>query len=164
LATLIGTAGLLVSTAARAQDISYDYDKTANFAAHQTYAWVNGHPLGDEINDQRIMAAVERQLEAKGVRKAEAIAGADLLVTYHAVVSQDVRVEASRLGPRWASARAERVAVGALLVELTDARTHAVIWRGVASRDLNPKASPEQREKNINQAVEKLFKHYPPEA
>jgi hypothetical protein len=32
----------------------------------------------------------------------------------------------------------------------------------VATRDLDVKATPEQREKNINKAVEKLFKHYPP--
>ena len=164
MATLLGLACMLVSTAARAQDVSYDYDRAADFAAHKTYAWVNGRPLGDEINDRRIVAAVERQLGAKGMRKAEAIAGADLLVTYYAVVGQDVRIEQNRLGPRWASARAERVAVGSLLVELIDARSHAVVWRGLASRDLNANASPEQREKNISQAVEKLFKHYPPEA
>jgi hypothetical protein len=32
----------------------------------------------------------------------------------------------------------------------------------MVSDDLDPKASPEKREKNLNKAVEKLFKHYPP--
>jgi hypothetical protein len=56
----------------------------------------------------------------------------------------------------------EEVAVGTLVVDLRDGRSGAVVWRGVASRDLDAKASPEEREKNINKAVEKMFKHYPP--
>ena len=163
IATLIGMAGLLLSTNAWAQDVTYDYDKTADFTALTTYAWVNGTRVGDELNHQRIVSAVDSQLAAKGVHEVEAIANAELLVTYHALVTHEVAVSGNRLGVnRWASARVQDVPVGALVVELTDASTHAVVWRGIASKDLDVKASPEQREKNINKAVEKLFKHYPP--
>jgi Domain of unknown function (DUF4136) len=162
-ATLIGTVGLLWSTMAAAQDVSYDYDKTANFATLTTYAWAKGTPVGDELNHQRIVSAVDSQLAAKGVHQVESVANADLLVTYHAVITQDVEVTGTRVGlSRWGSARATQVPVGGLVLTLMDAKTHAVVWRGVASRDLDVKASPEQREKNINKAVEKLFKHYPP--
>jgi hypothetical protein len=163
LATLIGTAGLLLTANARAQDVSYDYDKSANFAALTTYVWVNGDRVADDLNHQRIVAAVDRQLAAKGSRQVDAVADADLLVTYHVVLSQDVAVSGNRTGVnRWASARVEAVPVGALIVNIVNARTHATVWRGMVSRDLDPKADPEQREKNLNQAVEKLFKHYPP--
>src|SRR6267378_932861 len=36
------------------------------------------------------------------------------------------------------------------------------VWRGKASKTLDPKAKPEKREKNIAKAVEKLLKNYPP--
>jgi uncharacterized protein DUF4136 len=162
-ATLIGTAGLLLGTNAWAQDVTYDYDKSANFAALTSYAWVNGDRVGDDLNHQRIVSAVDSQLAAKGVHKVDAVAGADLLVTYHAVITHDVAVNGNRAGlTRFASARVEDVPVGALIVDIVDAKSHAVVWRGMVSRDLDVKASPEQREKNINKAVEKLFKHYPP--
>lgn len=163
IATLIGTAGLLLSTSAWAQDVTYDYDKSANFSALTSYAWVNGDRIADDLNHQRIVGAVDSQLTSKGVHKVDAGAGADLLVTYRAVVSHDVAVNGNRYGiNRWASARVEAVPVGALIVDIVNAKTHAVVWRGMVSRDLDPKASPEQREKNLNKAVEKLFKHYPP--
>ena len=55
-----------------------------------------------------------------------------------------------------------REVVRSLVVDLRDGKSGSVIWRGVATRDLDAKASPEEREKNINKAVEKMFKHYPP--
>jgi hypothetical protein len=109
------------------------------------------------------VSAVDRQLAAKGVQKVDGVANAGLLVTYHVVITRDVEVTGTRVGlSRWGSARSTQVPVGALVVALMDAKTHAVVWRAVATRDLDVKASPEQREKNINKAVEKLFKHYPP--
>jgi hypothetical protein len=163
IATLIGTAGLLLSTSAWAQDVTYDYDKSANFAALTSYAWANGGRVGDDLNHQRIVSAVDSQLAVKGVHKVDAVAGADLLVAYHVVITHDVAVNGNRPRlTRWASARVEAVPVGELMVEIVNAKTRATVWRGMVSRDLDPKASPEQREKNLNKAVEKLFKHYPP--
>jgi hypothetical protein len=163
IATLIGTAGLLLSTSAWAQDVTYDYDKSANFAALTSYAWANGGRVGDDLNHQRIVSAVDSQLAVKGVHKVDAAAGADLLVAYHVVITHDVAVNGNRARlTRWASARVEAVPVGQLMVEIVNAKTRATVWRGMVSRDLDPKASPEQREKNLNKAVEKLFKHYPP--
>jgi hypothetical protein len=163
IATLIGTSGLLLSTTAWAQDVTYDYDKAANFAGLTNYVWVNGGRAVDDLNHQRIVSAVDQQLAAKGNHRVDAVAGADLLVTYHVVITQDVAVNGNRAGlTRWTSARVEAVPVGALMVDIMNAKTHATVWRGMVSRDLDPKASPEQREKNLNKAVEKLFNHYPP--
>jgi hypothetical protein len=161
-ATLLATAALLLGTKAWGQDISYDYDRSADFGRMRTYAWVNGSPVGDELNHARIMHAIEAQLAAKGVHRAASVAEADLLVTYHAIVTTEAAVTGTRLGiNRFASARVEEVAVGSLIVDLRDGTSGAVVWRGVATRDLDAKASPEERERNINKAVEKMFKHYP---
>jgi hypothetical protein len=163
-ATLIGTAGLLMSTSAWAQDVSYDYDKSVNFAALKSYAWAPDGNIQDELTHKRIVAAVDAQLAAKGLRRVEAGATPDVIVAYRAGVRQELQVNgygAYRLN-RWNSARVEQVPVGALLVELLDAKTRNVVWHGMATKDLDVDASPEKREKNINQAAEKLFKNYPP--
>jgi hypothetical protein len=162
-ATLIGTAALLLGTNARAQEVTYDYDRSADFAALTNYVWVNGGRVADDLNHQRIVSAVDKQLTAKGNRKVDSVAGADLLVTYHVVISQDLAVSGNRYGfNRLASARVEAVPVGALMVDIVNAKTRETVWRGMVSDDLDPKASPEKREKNLNKAVEKLFKNYPP--
>lgn len=162
-ATLIGTAALLLGTNARAQEVTYDYDRSADFAALTSYVWVNGGRVADDLNHQRIVGAVDKQLAAKGNRKVDSVAGADLLVTYHIVISQDLAVSGNRYGlNRLASARVEAVPVGALMVDIVNAKTRETVWRGMVSDDLDPKASPEKREKNLNKAVEKLFKNYPP--
>jgi hypothetical protein len=56
----------------------------------------------------------------------------------------------------------EEVVVGRLAVVMIDAKTHTLLWRGIATRDVDANASPEKRDKNINKAAEKLFKKYPP--
>jgi hypothetical protein len=38
------------------------------------------------------------------------------------------------------------------------------VWRGVATKTLDPKAKPDKKEKNIAKAVTKLMKNYPPKA
>ena len=51
--------------------------------------------------------------------------------------------------------------VGTLAIDMIDAQTRNIVWRGVASRELDARASPE-KEKGINKAAEKIFKNYPP--
>ena len=163
-ATLIGTAALLASTTAQAQTVTYDYDRSADFGAIKTYAWVGGN-LEDELNHQRVVHAVDAQLAGKGLRKVEPDEHPDVVLAYHAAFGREVQVSGSgwngyRLS-RTGSARVEEVLVGALALQFADARTGDVVWRGMASRDVDVDASPEQRDKNITKAVEKLLKHYP---
>jgi len=37
------------------------------------------------------------------------------------------------------------------------------VWRGVASKTIDPEAKPEKQQKNLTKAVEKMLKKYPPE-
>jgi len=38
-----------------------------------------------------------------------------------------------------------------------------LVWSGVASKTLDPKADAQKRQKNLNKAVAKLMKNYPPQ-
>jgi Domain of unknown function (DUF4136) len=57
----------------RAQQTSYDVDKTADFPTFKTYAWRQGTPAGEAFLDKRIVATIDGQLAAKGLTKAETI-------------------------------------------------------------------------------------------
>jgi hypothetical protein len=100
IATMAGMAGvaLLAGTAA-AQEIAYDFDRTANFASIRTYTWVSGHSLQDDLNHKRIVAAIDAQLAAKGLTKVEPGANPDALVAYHVGFARDLQI--SGYGSTW---------------------------------------------------------------
>jgi hypothetical protein len=160
----------LLGTIAFAQNVTYDFDKAADFSKFKTYAWVHGTELKDELNHKRIVNAIDAQLASEGLAKVENAATADVLVAYHASFDKDLQINGFssgwggyRFGPsRTGSARVEEILIGTLAVDLVDAKTKTIVWRGMATKEVDVKASPEKREKNINKAAEKLFKNYPP--
>jgi hypothetical protein len=153
-----------------AQQITYDFDRSADFAQFKRYAWVRGTVLTDELNHKRIVNAVNAQLSLKGLSQVSADAAPDLLVAYHASFDRDLRIDGFASGwggyrfggMRSGTARAEEILVGSLVIDVVDARTRTIVWRGMASKDIDVDASAEKRDKNINKAAEKLFKNYPP--
>jgi hypothetical protein len=167
IATLIGTTGLLLTTTALAQDVTYDFARATDFTAFETYAWAraNGNPVTELIH-QRIVHAVDAQLASKGLRQVEENASPDALVFYHASVSQALDVSGRDRGgytpAKWNSTEVEQVMVGMLGVDIVHPRTKEIVWRGVATKDLDLKASREKRDENMTQVAQKLFQHYPP--
>lgn len=164
---------VLLGTIAFAQNINYDFDKAANFAGFTTYAWVPGAAIPDRFSHDRIVAAIDAQMTAKRLTPVSRQANPDLLVAYHAAFEKDVEITGFSSG--WGGfrfpagygsgvARANEIITGTLIVDLVDARTRTIVWRGTASKDIKANATPQQRDKNINRAAEKLFKNYPPRA
>ena len=169
--TLVTTLGFaLVSAAAQAQSVTYDFDKGTDFSKIKTYAWVNTREeLQDDFNHKRIVSAVDSQLSAKGLTRVEPGGMANALVGYGAGFEKNLEINGSGYGGgplyranRSGSARVDEIVTGTLVIGMLDANTKAVIWRGTATKDLDPKANPEKRDKNVNKAVTKIFEHYPP--
>ena len=171
IATLLTAAAVAwLGTTVLASTVTYDYDRTANFTKFRTYSWTRGNPVKDELNHQRIMGAIDAQLAMRGFTRAGTGQNPDVLVAYHAAFDQSVQVSVvgGGWGPyglgggRMGSARADRITVGSLVVDMVDASVNRIVWRGTASQDLDPRASAEKKDKNVSKAVEKMFKNYPP--
>jgi Domain of unknown function (DUF4136) len=163
--TTVGLA--MLGAVALAQDVTYDYDRAANFRGYRSYAWIRGTDIGDELNHKRIVQAVEAQLASKGLTRADANGEPDLFVAYHAAFDRNLQINTLGAGPGFrfggsGTARVEEIVTGTLAVDIIDAKTRSIVWRGMAAKELEPDAKPEKREKNINRAAEKLFKNYPP--
>jgi hypothetical protein len=149
----------LLSTMAAAQNVTYDYDRAANFSAYKTYAWSRDAELSDELNHPRVVQAIDAGLAAKGLTRVERDASPDVLVAYHASFELDQAITGQYL---WGSARVESILVATLVVDISDARTNASVWRSLASSDVRPTDKPENRDKKMARATEKMFKNYPP--
>jgi hypothetical protein len=174
---MMALAALLVPGVAVAQKTSYDYDKAANFAGYKTYAMKEGTKAGQVLIDERIVAAIEAQMAAKGFTKSEA--NPDVFVVYHVAVDkqQDISTYSSGYaggygrygwgyGGGWAGGTSTTsvrdILVGTLVIDIADAGTRKLAWRGMGVKEIDVQASPEKRDKSITKAVEKMFKNYPP--
>jgi len=156
----------LASINALAQKTNVDWDHNiTDFSKYKTYAWVQPvRPPRNPLMADRIVAGVDAQLAAKGLRKVEA--GAELLVTYNAGLQQERSAVATGFGGGWrmggGMGRIDPVIenVGTLVIDLSDGTDKKLIWRGVATDTLSDKA--EKNTKTLNKAIQKLFKQYPP--
>lgn len=68
LASLLGVVCL--STVAMAQDVTFNYDRSANFGSYRTYQWVESQN-GNQLMDQNIKQSIDAQLALKGLRRVE---------------------------------------------------------------------------------------------
>jgi len=158
-----------------AQQVQFDYDRSADFSAYKTYQWIDYQQVavGDQLLDQDIKRAVDEQLAGKGLRRVES--GGDLLVGYQTRISEEKQFDAfgSGLGgwggPGWGDldnaeihGRTSTVENGTLTVGLFDPVAKHLVWRGSASKTLDIKKDPNKNYSNLEKAMAKLFKNYPP--
>ncbi len=144
-----------------AQKVNVDSDRSAPFATYRTYAWTEGTPSPNPLGETRIRAAVDAQLMAKGLMPANG-AAPDVFVATHVIAQQRQEVIANGFG-YWGlggGAVVQTYLEGMLVVDLYDANTRKLVWRGVGTDTVSSK--PEKNAKHINEAVQKMFEKYPP--
>jgi hypothetical protein len=182
--TLLAIVFLLAGgTAAFAQDVRYDYAKGTDFSKFKTYKWVSikGADQLDQLTTQRITAAVDAELARKGLTKTDS-EDSDLYIGYQTAVGSEKQFTSYNTGwgygPGWGRAwygyggtmttttygSTSTIYIGQLDLSIYDRATRQLVWRGTATKTLDPKAKPEKKEKNINKAVQKLLKNFPPGA
>lgn len=166
-------------------DISVEYDKKFAFTGVKTWAW---HPEGagdvrvavssrDDASrvaervDPIIVPTVERELAQRGLTRAAN--GADVYVHYYALatVGQSAQYAGQFLPatPEWgippfvASTSALSIyPVGTLIIDVTSASTHAILWRGVAKKEIEFDRPDADRRKVLEKAIHDLLSKFPP--
>jgi hypothetical protein len=125
----------------------------------------------DQLIDQEIKRAIDEQLAQKGLKKVEK--DGDVLVAYHAGLHQETAINLFGSGFReggfngWAhgsiQGQTSTIPIGTLLVDLYDPAKKQLIWRGDATKSIELKKDPDKNYKNLQKAMAKLFKNYPPQ-
>jgi hypothetical protein len=162
---------LVACGTALAQDVSYNYAQGTDFSKFRTYKWVNipGAEAPNQLLDQQIKQSIDSQLAAKGFIKTDADM-ADLYVGYQVSISQQTQWNAYgmggmgwRMGGGMTTATSSTIQIGTLGFDVYDQAGKQLIWRGSATKTLNPPKDPEKKQRNLDKAVAKLLKDFPPQ-
>jgi uncharacterized protein DUF4136 len=156
---------LLASLGASAQKVAVQFDEAVDFSQFKTFAIRSGQlnsrnpALNNDLVKKRIEADIERDLTARGLT--ESSGAADLNVRYHFGAGRNTRVEAFPAGWRGLGTRYVRVpyAEGTLVIDLHEAQTRSLVWRGIASEE---RSDPSKLEGKLDDMVRKALDKYPP--
>ena len=161
-------AVLLFCGLSLAQQATFNYMPSTNFAQFHTFKWVTipggAHP--DQIVDQEIQNAVVSQLTSKGLTQTQADS-ADLYVGYQVAVDQEKQWSAFgtggwRLGGGMGSATSSTITNGTLVVDVYEVANKQLVWTGRATKTLSPSKNQQKNMDNLNTAIAKIMKNYPP--
>jgi hypothetical protein len=150
-------------------NVSSHIERGVNFAEYVTYEWgpPDNLPVGDPRLDNNpffndyLQGAIEKQMSAKGFQRATA-PGADLLIHYHASVNQrlDVYRADQQYGYCYGDCEPQVVDFeqGTLVVDLVDAKTKKVVWRGWAQDTMTGVIDNQDRlKKQVDEGVTKMM-------
>jgi hypothetical protein len=171
----------LAAASSLAQDVRYNFDKSANFSQFKTYKWVeikDATKVSDLV-DKQIKSAVESELATKGLTKVDGDK-ADLYIGYQPAIGQEKQFNSYSTGwgygPGWGGGwygggmgststygSTETIYTGQLALDMYSSAGHDLVWRGVVSKTIDTKAKPDKQQKNLAKAVKKLLKNYPPQ-
>ena len=166
---------LIIAASCSSIKVSSDFDKTAGFSSYKTYAFTPealALPL-DDINRNRLLGAIEKELAAKGFSKSD---NPDVLIDLNIKTQTQQTATATNTGGYYGrgyrygygggfsttTINYDTYTDGTLFIDMIDATKKQLVWQGRGTKTLDENASQQRREENINYAVKQIFVKYPP--
>jgi hypothetical protein len=158
---------MVISTAsaiAVGQQVSVNYNHSQDFTQYKTYAWGsnNGNQIQNSILAQQAQSDINQALQGKGLQMVQESQNPNLLVTANGGLKQQTSYTAYGMrgfGGGMGSITPEQNVIGTMIVDLYDAKTKSLVWRGIAQDTLSNNGS--KNSKLVTKAVQKMFKQYP---
>jgi len=148
-----------------AQTVKVDFDHDVDFSRYKAYEWsVTQEPASNPANHLRLTRAIERELGGKGLQK-DGAGTPGIRVRYYSKIEKKLKASGYQeedIGqPSNLRTRVDltRIKQGTLIVELSDAESTDVVWRGVAT-DEAPR--PDLVAEAIDTWTKKIFLQFPP--
>jgi len=160
--------------------VDIDYDTSYNFEQKMSYTVVYSNRVGDNtlVND-RIKNAIIQSLNAKNYKDV-AKEDAALIFVFHVNVQDkaDVRMDYQTVGygsygfargfgmgygaPMVATPTTYRYTQGKLIIDALNPKTKKIVWRGIATDELNTLKTPAEKTAYINKVVATIMAKFPP--
>ncbi|PCH77935.1 MAG: hypothetical protein COB98_01905 [Flavobacteriaceae bacterium] len=150
--------------------VSSDYDSKTDFTQYKTFAFYKkgiDKVAISSLDKKRILAAVEKELLAKGFTKSE---NPDVLVNIFTKAQQKVTIHQNGYynmwhpwyyGPNFGT-HISNYTEGTLFIDLIDARKKELAWQGIGSGVLARTGNVLKKEAKIQEFVFEIMKNYPP--
>lgn len=159
---------LLLFATACGVPVAVESDAVERNPALKKWTWLQRPPVArGEADfgavDLRVRPAVERELGARRLRKVEN-ERPDFLVTYYAALEKPIDAQAITYaaGVPVTADPVQQYARGVLVLDVLDARTGKLLWRGTGRRVFDPKQTPEERNLQIDLAVASIVDEFAP--
>ena len=154
-----------------------DHDPTAlsDMQVYKAYRWIPDRK-GDQkthnsLESKRIMHYVDLVLAEKGYVAAES-SQPDFLVGWHGAIDRKLSYNTvnTYYGYGWGywggyggtSTYVTEYHEGSLIIDIVDAKSNELVWRGVAQAEVYPQSDPEYRNQRLETAVRKILDRFPP--
>ena len=167
--TTYGAFLMVLLGSAFGQHIQTDFDHQANFSQYKTYSWQE-IKASNSLWDDRIKEAVNAQLGSKGWIQVDSGGNVVIVAIKTTQTERTLQTFYDGMGGGWrwrgfggfgeSTSTEQDYKEGTLVVDMYDASTKQLIWRGSAEEMLSDKA--EKNEKNLDKGVAKMFKSFPP--
>jgi hypothetical protein len=162
---------------ASAQSVKTDFDPSVNFSEFKTYFYAKTDPIpSNELQNQRVLAAIDHWLTAKGWTKAPE-GQADLAIVPNVSTQEQKSLDTFYSGGMggwgyggWygggagmgtATTTVNTYVNGTMVVDIFNAKTKKLVWRGIATATVSD--DPKKNAEKIQKAAEKMFKKkFPP--
>jgi hypothetical protein len=165
---LVASVLCVFATSCGAQTVSFD--KKADFYRYKTYRWVSipSAAIVEELTASQLSGTLEVELAKKNLAKAQSD-NPDLYIGYQIVSvggKKSTKIGLAYGGGAGGSSGSGRtvttVHAGELVLDMYDASSKQLVWRGVVSNPVDREAKPDKRQRHMDSAVAKLLKDYPP--
>ena len=166
-----------------ASKVHVDYDRQADFGSYRTFAWGNAKGFNLEDVNELVHLRVKNYIEAKLTQAGFLMVDKDpdLWVTYYTASKDQTKINVVAMGyafpttwgwdPYWtgawgwgyggSSAASGQVAVytkGTLIIDIVDARTKTLIWRGTLLDSVPD--NPDKVSKKIYKGIDKIIRKW----
>jgi len=154
----------LISTIARGQTVSVNYNHSQSFSGYHTYAWGsnNANQVKDSILAQVAHQDLDTALQGKGFKLVQENENPDLIVTANGGMKEQTSYSAwgmRGIGGGMGGITPEQNVSGTLIVDLYDAKSQSLVWRGIAQNALSNNGGKNQQ--MVAKAIQKMFKQWP---
>jgi len=162
---------VLVLMSCNAIRVTYDYERTTDFFNYTTYTYFSDIETGlSALDTKRLFKAMDIALQGKGMLFSEE---PDFYINiesdfYHAPTNNTVGVGVGGTGRTIGGGVTIGIPVGPekkkrkLIFNFVDTKKETLFWEAVSVDTYREDQTPEQKEKHIQEIVNKVLEKYPP--
>ena len=154
----------VASTVAVGQQVSVNYNHSQSFSGYHTYAWGsnNANQIKNSILAQVAQQDIDSAMATKGFQKVQESQNPDLILTANGGMREQTSYSAwgmRGIGGGMGGITPQQNVEATLIVDLYEAKSQSLIWRGLAQDTLSNNGNKNQQV--VQNAISKMFKQWP---